>query len=197
MILLYCNDVSRRREVHNYFRDKGVMIEAAPLNEFFARSYACDVSALLMVGEVPPGFAATLCADVPMISVSKYQIGDSIHFRDHESPKLMELLLSFSSDMECFEYNEVLKATPRDVYFLGYRFDLTPTERSILALLISRANDEVTCDEICEVCLGDIHAKSATVTTHVSAINRKAKCIGGRNMILSGSKQCYMINKYI
>ena len=133
MILLYCDDVAKRRSVHNYFRDKGVMIEAVPLNEFAVRSYAYDASAMLVIGDVPPGFSAFLCAEVPLISVSKYPVGNSLHFRDYDSPELLDLLLSFSDFAECFEYNGVLKATPRGVKFLGYNFSLTPVERSILA----------------------------------------------------------------
>jgi len=197
MILLYCDDVSQRRSVHNYFRDRGVMIEAVPLNEFAARSYACDSSALLIVGDVPPGFAAYLCADVPLISVSRYPIGDSVHFREYVAPELLELLLSVSDTAECFEYNGVLKATPRGVTFLGYVFDLTPAERSILALLVSRAGDSVTFEEIGEVCLGDIHIKFATVSKHISSINKKVHSIGGRNMIVSPASKCYAINKYV
>ncbi len=197
MILLYCDDVSKRKSVHNYFRDKGVLIEAVPLNEFAVRSYAYDASALLIIGDVPPGFSAFLCAEVPLISVSKYPIGDSIHFRDYDSAELLDLLLSFSDTAECFEYNKVLKATPRGVTFLGYNFSLTPTERSILAFLVSRSDESVTFEEIGEVCLGDIHSKLATVSKHISAINKKSQRIGGRNMIVSPVGKCYAINKYI
>lgn len=197
MILLYCNDVERRRVVHNYFRDRGVMIEAVPLNEFVMRSYANDVSAILMVGEVPPGFSVSLCADIPLISVSKYRIGDSVHFRDHESSELLDLLLSFSDSAECFDYNGVLKATPRGVTFLGYEFKLTPIERSILSLLILRAGECVHYEEICDACLGDFHSKFATVSKHVSSINKKAQLIGGRSMIISQKDKCYSINEYI
>ena len=197
MILLYCNDVERRRTVHNYFRDRGVMLEAVPLNEFALRSYANDVSAILLVGEVPPGFSASLCAEVPLISISKFRIGDSVHFRDHESAELLALLLSFSDSAECFEYNGVLKATPRGVTFLGYDLKLTPAERSVLALLVLRAGEGVYYEEIGEACLGDIHSKFATISKHVSSINKKAQSIGGRVMILSQKDRFYTINKYI
>lgn len=197
MILLYCDDVSKRRSIHNFFRDKGVMIEAVPLNEFAVRSYACDTSALLIVGEVPPGFSAFLGADVPLISVSKYRIADSLHFREYDCPELLEILMSLSESAECFEYNGVLKATPHGVTFLGYEFNLTPTERSILAFLVMRAGDHVFCDEIGEVCLGDIHSKEGTVSKHISSINKKAQSFGGRNMIVSPKNKFYSINKYV
>lgn len=197
MILLYCYDISKRRTVHNYFREKGVMLEVVPLDEFVVRSYACDISALLIVGEVPPGFSASLCRDVPLISVSKFQIGDSINFRNYESPRLLDILLSFSDSLECFEYNSVLEATPRGAVFLGYKFDITPTERSILALLISRVGDAISSEKIGEICLGDVHAKPATVSKHISSINKKAQNIGGRNMILSPENGYYTMNKYI
>lgn len=197
MILLYCDNVSKRRCVHNHFRDRGVVIEAAPLNEFVVRSYASNVSAMLIVGDVPPGFTATLCPEVPIISVSKYPIGDSLHFREYDSTDLLELLLSFSDSVDCFDYNGVLKATPREIVFLGYELNLTPTERSILAFLVSRENEGVPYDEIGEACLGDIHAKPATVSKHISSINKKAQNIGGRKMIVSLTDKHYSINKYI
>lgn len=197
MILLYCNDVERRRMVHNYFRDRGVMLEAVPLNEFVVRSYANDVSAILIVGEVPPGFSVSLCAEIPLISVSKYRIGDSVHFRDHESAELLDLLLSFDDSAECFDYNGVLKATPRGVTFLGYDFKLTPAERSVLALLVLRAGESVYYEDVGEACLGDIHSRFATISKHISSINKKAQSIGGRVMILSQKDRFYSINKYI
>ena len=197
MILLYCDDVSKRRHIHNYFRDRGVMIEAVPLNEFTVRSYACDVSAILIVGTVPAGFHALLCADVSLISVSKYQIGNSLHFRDYESSELLDILLSFSDSVECFEYNDVLKATPRSVSFLGYTLDLTSTERSIVAYLVLRKGESVSCEELGEVCLGDIHSKPATISKHISSINKKSQTMGGRNMILSSGSKSYSINKYV
>ena len=197
MILLFCDNVPKRRSVHNYFRDRGVVLEAVPLNEFAVRSYACNVSAMLIVGEVPPGFTATLCADLPLISVSKYPIGDSLHFREYDSQELLDLLLSLSDSADCFDYNGVLKATPRGVVFLGYEFNVTPAERAILALLVSRADEDVSFDEIGEVCLGDIQSKPATVSKHISSINKKAQSIGGRNMIVSSTNRNYSINKYI
>ena len=197
MIILYCDDIAKRRSVHNYFRDKGVVLEAVPLNEFSMRSYACDVSALLIIGNVPPGFSALLCASVPLITVSKYQIGDSIHFRDHEDSDLLDILLSFSDHGECFEYNGVLKATPRGVTFLGYELKVTPAERSILSLLVSRADADVCYEEIGEVCLGDIHSGHSTVAKHIFSINKKAQSIGGRNMIVSKLDRHYSINKYV
>ena len=197
MILLFCDNVSERRCIHNYFRDRGVVIEAVPLNEFFVRSYACNVSALLIVGDAPAGFTATLCPEVPIVSVSKYPIGDSLHFREYDSPDLLELLLSFCDSADCFDYNGVLRATPREIVFLGYKLNLTPAERSILAFLVSRENEGVSYDEIGEACLGDIHAKHATVSKHISTINKKAQNIGGRKMIVSLTDKHYSINKYV
>lgn len=197
MILLYCYDVEERRMLHGYFRDHGVMLEATPPGEYRLRSYAASTEALLIAGNTPPGFVAELNPFVPIISIGRYSLGDSINFRDHRDPKLLELLLSYSRRELGFEYNDVLFARKNEVLFLGYELKLTADERSILRFLVQESGRDVAVDEITETCLGDTHLKDSNVATHISQINRKAREIGGRNMIFSPSPHFYRIKKYI
>ncbi len=197
MILLYCYDIEERRMLHNYFRDKGVLIEATPPGEYHSRSYAASTEALLICGNTPPGFVSMLNPHVPIISVCKYPLGDSFNFREYTDPNLLELLMSFSGGDPYFEYNEVLFAKKNEILFLGYELKLTSTERAILYFLVSEKDRDVAIEEITEACLGDTHMKEANVSKHISQINRKAKEIGGRTMIFSPKPHYYRIRKYI
>lgn len=197
MILLYCYDIEERRRLHGYFLDHGVMLEATPPGEYRLRSYAASTDALLIAGDTPPGFIAELNPYVQIISIARYPLGDSINFRDYRDPDLLELLSSYSSGSPGFEYNDVLFARNNEVLFLGYELKLTTTERAILRFLVQESGRDVAVDEITESCLGDTHLKESNVATHISQINRKAREIGGRNMISSPSPHFYRIKKYI
>lgn len=197
MILLYCYDIDARRRLHGYFRDKGVMLEATPPGEYRLRSYAASTSALLIAGNSPPGFVAELNPDVPIISIGRYPLGNSVNFRDYEDPELLELLISYSGGIPGFEYNDVLSARNNEVWFLGYELNLTTTERAVLRFLVQESGRDVAVEEITETCLGDTHLKESNIATHISQINRKAREIGGRNMIFSPSPHFYRIKKYI
>ena len=92
MIILYCYDIEKRIEVHNYFRDLGLTIEASAPMEFRLRGFAADAEALLIVGDTPPGYIATLNLQLPIFNVGRYQLGDAFHFRDYTDPRLFEML---------------------------------------------------------------------------------------------------------
>lgn len=197
MILLYCYDIEERRRLHGYFRDKGIMLEAVPPAEYRIRSYAASTEALLIAGYTPPGFASRLNPFVPLISIGRYSLGDSVNFRDYRDPKLIELLAGYSVGNSGFEYNDVLFARRGEVLFMGYELKLTAAERAILHFLVNESDRDVAVDEITETCLGDTHLKESNAATHVSQINSKARKIGGRNMIFSPSPHFYRIRKYI
>ena len=197
MILLYCYDIDERRVLHNYFRDRGVILEATPPGEYRLRSYASSTAALLISGNTPPGLVAELNPHIPIISIGKYSLGDSINFRDHTDPNLLELLLGYSGGEPGFDYNDVLFAVKDKILYLGYELKLTSTERAILHYLVQVSGRDVAIDEITEACLGDTHLKDSNAAKHISQINRKAKEIGGRNMIFSPAPHFYRIKKYI
>ena len=197
MILLYCEDIDRRTRIHNYFRDLSILVDAAPLGEYSARSFAPEVEALLIVGPAPHGLIAHVNMDLPLISVGQYQLGDSFHFRDESSEQLIELLRSYSGGEFAFAYNDVLFGCCGSVRFLGYPLSLTPTERAILYYLVKNCDRVVSFAEMNEICIGDAHRKPASLIKHISDINQKARAIGGRNMIYSPLSGYYKIKKYI
>lgn len=197
MIAFYCYDVGERQTVHNYFRDRGVTLESVPPAEIGIRSYAADAEAMLIVGNTPPGFILLLNPELTLFTVGRYQLGNSFHFRDYRDPDLLEMLSAFSSDEAYFSYNDVLFGKLGKVLLLGYDLGLTPTERSILSLLVSEAERSVPTEEIIEKCIGDVHGKRSSVSTHISHINKKAMNIGGRRLISSPSSGYYKMKKYI
>ena len=81
------------------------------------RGFAADAEALLIIGDTPPGYIATLNLQLPIFNVGRYQLGDAFHFRDYTDPRLFEMLSSFSSSDPFFSYNDVLFGRARKVLF--------------------------------------------------------------------------------
>lgn len=197
MILLYCFDLDERIYLHGFFRDKGIRIEAVPPSDFCQRSYYPDTDVILIAGKTPYGFLCEINPDVPIISIAKYPLGNSINFRSHDDPGLAQLLASFSDADTSFDCNGVLYTNGNNVLYLGYLLDLTETERAILAFIASERERTLSAIEIAEVCMGNVHGKAATVAKHISSINAKAKVIGGRQIIRSPEHHCFKLNDYI
>jgi hypothetical protein len=197
MIILYCYDIEKRIEVHNYFRDLGLTIEASAPREFRLRGFAADAEALIIVGETPPGYIATLNSRLPLFNVGKYQLGNAFHFTDYKDPKLFRMLSAFSSTDPFFSYNDVLFGKVGKVLFLGYDMKLSSTQRSILNHLVKNKDRSVPSDELINVCFGDTHKSRTALSKEISCINAKAYNIGQRKMICSPSRGYYRIKKFI
>ena len=197
MIILYCYDIDKRIEVHNYFRDLGLTIEASAPREFRLRGFASDAEALLIVGETPPGYVFSLNRDLPIFNVGRHQLGDAFHFRDYKDPRLFEMLIEFSSSEPFFSYNDVLLGKLGKVLFLGYDMKLNGTQRSILNFFVKNKERMVSADELMEVCIGDGYKSRTVLSKQISRINEKAYNIGGRKMICSPERGFYRIKKYI
>lgn len=196
MILLYCFDIDERFRIHDYFREKGIRLESVSPSEFRIRSYALGTDAILIAGNTPYGFISEINPAVPLITIGEYPLGDSINFSNYEDRRLLDLLYSFPDADQSFDYNGVLYSTGKEVIYLGYVLQLTPTEREILGFLVAERDRDVPTKEIAEAC-GDLHLKESTVSRHISSINSKAKTIGGRTVIFSPSNHYYRIKKYI
>ena len=143
MIILYCYDIERRTEIHNYFRDLGLTIEASAPREFRLRGFAADAEALLIIGDTPPGYISCLNHRLPIFNVGRYQLGDAFHFREYTDPRLLEMLTEFSSDDPFFSYNDVLFGKAGKVLFLGYDMKLNSVQRSILHFLVKNKDRRV------------------------------------------------------
>ena len=197
MILLYCFDLEERSYLHSYFRDKGIRMESVPPSEFRIRSYSLSTDAILIAGKTPYGFISEINPDVPLITIGKYSLVDSVNFKDHTDPRLANLLASFADAEESFDYNGILYSVRKTVIYLGYELKLTPTERAVLSFLVSQRDREVHSREIMQSCVGDTHLKETNASKHISSINAKAKIIGGRMIIYSPRDHYYRIKKYI
>ncbi len=197
MILFYSRDVDERIKLHNYFRGLGIFLESVPPSEFARRSYLKDAEAALIIGEIPPQTIVTANPDLPIITIGKTIISDSIPFEDYRDSALHELLRSFRGIDNIYVYRDLLFSTEKRVIFLGYEMKLTQIERALLQHLVKNAEREVSARELTDICLGDIHADSAGIAKYIASINRKAFDIGGREMIATVGTGMYKIRKYI
>jgi len=77
--------------------------------------------------------------------------------------------------------DETIEICKDGVYYLGYRLSLGKAERAVLDVLLQRESGADTFE------LSDASGVSVgNISTTVKTINRKARAIGGRDLILSG-----------
>ena len=75
-------------------------------------------------------------------------------------------------------------------YLLGYDMKLTPSEYTILVSIVKQGS--LSSEELCDL-LGKA-GRSNKVSVHVCSINKKAKNIGGRYLVLH-DEDGYCINE--
>ncbi|MGM9642729.1 MAG: helix-turn-helix domain-containing protein [Eubacteriales bacterium] len=196
MIFFYCADIELRRRIHYYFREENVFVESIGLSELEIAAWGADADAILTVGEVPVGLLSCIDPRLPVVAVGRHPIGDSIYFRDYKDPELLDLLKGFLS-RENLAYNDVLFQSGEDVIYLGYALCLTLTERSILDFLLKYPETGFSPDELTHACIGDIHLAKTNIARHVCRINKKARVIGGRDLIECTDHGFYRMAKYI
>ena len=80
-----------------------------------------------------------------------------------------------------------------NVYYLGYNLKLSPCEYRILALIGEYGR--VPVDDLAAK-LGLPCEKKGNVSVHICSINRKAKIIGGRKLVLCENSE-YYFNEYM
>ena len=78
-------------------------------------------------------------------------------------------------------------------YLLGYELALTPSERTIL---LAVADGGKTASELHSLTLRLRRTAVGTVVTHICAINKKARDIGGRRLILCRNGK-YILNEFM
>lgn len=198
MVCLYCEDLSLRAECHHYYRDLGILIEAVPSGEFVSKSFSPDTDALLIVGSYPPGLLARLSHRAPLYLVSSQNLSCAYSFDNYYSPKLVELLRRHSVKRETINHLGLMwLSSLGTVYYLGYRLRLTKTEFSILFYLVKNYGKDIPLDELLSVCIGDVHRKPSNIARHVANINKKARIIGERTIIISSKPKTYRLEEYI
>ena len=79
------------------------------------------------------------------------------------------------------------------VIFLGYELRLTPNERKILSAV---ANGGATSTELLASITHLRRVGLSNVAAHISAINKKAKEIGSRRLIVN-KKGKYILNEFM
>ncbi len=192
MIRLYCEDIAKRVEVQNFYRDLGFSVDAPPCGEFLEAARRNDTSVVLIVGAHPPWLEACLRVGIPTFLIGSSQNA----FSTYEDAGLIDLLRENEGDIRRFSYGECLSSSADGVYYLGYPLKLTPSEFAILAYLVDQSPNGVEQDQLLSICVGDAHRKSSVLRQHVSSINKKARTIyGGRELIVSDRK-CNGVKRY-
>ncbi len=116
-----------------------------------------------------------------------------------------ELIYPFSDrDFICFlkklhnvsipSISSSLVCTPNKSYLLGYDMKLSPSENRILLFLSAFDGKKITAEAICGGCLNSGSGVEA-VRVLINRINKKAKNISSRSLILRSHEKGYYINK--
>ena len=80
-----------------------------------------------------------------------------------------------------------------DVYLLGYKLKLSPSEYKLLSLI--GEHGRVSIERLTEE-LALPQGKKGNVPVHICSINRKAEIIGGRRLVLCENSE-YYFNEYM
>lgn len=224
MICLFCEDVTARAAYQHYYRNRGILIESPPPMDFIQRTEDEDVDAVLFVGKYDRNLATQIPERVAVFAVCEGAsekmeqnatgnitgdvtgdvtgnaigdvTGDIIFYKSYDDPGLLKALLNISGNYNRYSYRNLLYSNDEKVYFLGYEFDLTPTERAILGYFVRNSQREVGAEELLKFCVGDEYRKRTNVSQHISRINLKAMAAGGRQMIESSNAGSYRLRKY-
>ena len=82
-------------------------------------------------------------------------------------------------------YALTVEDDPDQTVYMGYRFPLTPREHTILRCLFYRAPRVTTADDLLTLCFSDAHLSAANLSTHISSINRRARELDPRPLIVN------------
>ena len=75
-----------------------------------------------------------------------------------------------------------------DVYFLGYKLKLSPSEYKLILAIAERGCAHI---ELLAAALELDIEKRGNVAVHICSVNRKAEIIGGRKLILCKNSEYY------
>ncbi len=186
MIRLYCEDIAKRVEIQNFYRDLGFSVDAPPCGEFISAANGAETTSAIVVGQYPPWLTACLRRGLPTYFVGNFENS----FDAFDSPELIDILREREGDIRFFAYGGCLDSSEDGVFYLGYPLRLTPSEVAILSFLVRQSPTGVDQEQLVSVCVGDSHRKSSVLRQHISSINKKAKNIySGRELITSDRKR--------
>ena len=85
-----------------------------------------------------------------------------------------------------------LNIKDNEVYLIGYKLKLSPTERIILCAIAENKN--ATIEELLPLLSNGV--SRGNIAVHINSINKKAYNISGRKLILFEDRK-YVINPYM
>ncbi len=81
-------------------------------------------------------------------------------------------------------------------FLLGYKLCLTRTEYLILSALVS-SEAPLSKNELENTCFEELGTGRSTIAVHIFNINKKAKSISGRRLVVTDKDAKYLISREI
>ena len=167
----------------------------ATSDEKFGKS-VCKV-----IKEILPHITTVVLYDKSLFDAEKFKyFAMSDHetdiSREDEPSFSLSALLTYLGYMTKYEYRH-LRLTKEDhsAVYLGMKMALTEAEYRILLYMCTEAEGISTSEDILSFCFAESYRMVSTnVKHHISHINKKAKALGGRKLILSVRGKGYKIN---
>lgn len=157
---------------------------------------ACKV-----IKEILPHILTVVLYDKSLFDTEKFKY---FAMADHETdmsgndePSFsLSALLTSLGYMPKYEYKHLkLVKEDQSAIYLGMKMTLTEAEYRILLYMCTKAEQISTPEDILSFCFAESYRMvSSNIKHHISHINKKAKAIGGRKLILSERGKGYKIN---
>ena len=102
-------------------------------------------------------------------------------------------ILKADNELAAYSYRHLyVGSTKSNVFYLGYPLSLTDTEFAILRILTISCGNTLSPTEISNYCA--LSGSEKSITLHIHNINRKARDIGGRNLVKNTKNEGYFLN---
>ena len=102
-------------------------------------------------------------------------------------------ILTAAKESSTYSYRHLyVGSTKSNVFYLGYPLSLTDTEFAILRILTLCCGNTLSPTEILHRCA--LSSSVRSVSLHIHNINRKAREIGGRNLVKNHKNKGYFLN---
>lgn len=184
MIVVWCTDPGQQERIRSVWRAHGIDFLLPTPVEFISMIGDPAMNAAVFVDGYQAGIGAYIPLDVALFTVGDDPVGNSICYPSVDAPGLLRALSEISGDRNTYTYKKLLRASHGEVTFLGEPMRLGAAQREILSLLVREHGKSVSLRELRVRCLGSAEIPLVCLYTAVRAINREARRIGGRRMIL-------------